>query len=245
MAPTRIVSLVPSLTELLFALGAGASVVGRTRFCTEPAEAARVPSVGGTKNPNVARIVALQPDLVIANKEENRREDVDELRSAGLDVLVTDPNSVDEALAMIAGIGALLGHPGEASVIIADVHAALAEPSHGGQPRVFVAVWKQPFLGLGCASYGHDLLERAGAVNVLGGRPRYPEVTTAEVAALNPSLILLPAEPYPFKDSDVAEYGRIAPARIIDGRLLWWYGPRIPDAVRALRAIFAESRHPP
>src|SRR5436190_24285991 len=100
MEPARIVSLVPSLTELLFWLGAGEQVIGRTRFCDEPrGKVERVASVGGTKDPDVARVAALRPGLVIANKEENRREDVEALRAAGLEVLLTDPNSVGEALA--------------------------------------------------------------------------------------------------------------------------------------------------
>lgn len=242
MSQERIVSLVPSLTELVCWLGRGTWLVGRTRFCTEPAEELRaVPIVGGTKNPRVDRIVALAPTLVVANREENRREDVEALQDAGLDVMLTDPNTVDEALTMIRDVAERLGAVDRAANLVQATQAALADPSPTGRPRVYVAVWQSPDMGLGAASYGHDLLSRAGAENVLAGRTRYPKLAQDELEALKPGLILLPDEPYPFKESDIAHYAAIAPTYLIDGRLLWWYGPRIPEAVRALRSIFKEA----
>ncbi len=238
-APT-IVSLVPSLTELVWWFGLGERLVGRTRFCIEPAgEIERVPIIGGTKNPHVDRIVALRPGVVIANKEENRREDVEALREAGLDVLLTDPNTVAEAVEMIMHLGARLGAGARAAGLATEIEAELRAPVTA-QPRVFVAVWKEPFMGLGADSYGHDLIERAGATNVLRDRTRYPELSRDELAALKPDLILLPDEPYPFKPADAEAFNGLAPCRIIDGRLLWWYGPRIPDALRALRRAFED-----
>jgi len=246
VTPRRIVSLVPSLTELVWHLGAGDQLVGRTRFCTEPAGAiASVEIVGGTKNPRVDRIVALAPDLVIANKEENRREDVQALRAAGIDVLLTDPNSVAEALAMVSKLGALLGFETAAAELVSATTAEFAERFPPKRPRVFVAVWKDPDMGLGSASYGNDLIERCGAVNVLAGRPRYPGLAPGELADLRPDLILLPDEPYPFKPGDTDAYSAIAPAIVVDGKLLWWYGPRMPAAIRELRAIFASAAKSP
>jgi ABC-type Fe3+-hydroxamate transport system substrate-binding protein len=236
----RIVSLVPSLTELVWWFGLGDALVGRTRFCTEPAGLIeRVPIVGGTKNPKVEKIIGIGPELVIANREENRREDVEALREAGVEVLVTDPNSVAEALAMVMGLGTLLGTEAKARELIAEVEGAMAEALPERRLRVFVAVWKEPLLGLGAESYGNDLLRVAGAENVLGGRPRYPELTREELIDLDPELILLPDEPYPFKAADAKEFGSIARARVIDGKLLWWYGPRMADGIRALRTIFS------
>ncbi|MEX0781596.1 MAG: helical backbone metal receptor [Dehalococcoidia bacterium] len=238
--PSRIVSLVPSLTELVFWLGAGDRLVGRTRFCEEPAgEVERVPIIGGTKNPHVERIVALQPDLVIANKEENRREDVDALRAAGLAVLLTDPNTVPEAIEMVEQVGALLGAAERASALAGDTREAMDELP-GAPSRVFAAVWWNPLMGLGAESYGHDLLTHAGAENVLGSRARYPAVSLQEVAALGPDLVLLPDEPFPFKSEHSAAFAAIAPVRIIDGKLLWWYGPRMPSAIRELRRLLSE-----
>lgn len=239
---SRIVSLVPSLTELVCWLGAGAELAGRTRFCTEPAELVRgVPIVGGTKNPHLDRIAALRPTLVLANKEENRKEDVLALREAGLDVLVTDPNSVSEAVAMVRELGQRLDRQAKAESLATETEGAAREGPAGRRPRVFVAVWKEPFMGLARDTYGHDLIELAGAENVLRGRPRYPEITREELAALAPGLILLPDEPYPFTAADADSLAAIAPARVIDGKLLWWYGPRMPAAIRELRRLFATA----
>lgn len=238
MAPRRIISLVPSLTEYLYWLGVGGALAGRTKFCDEPPEVTTIEAVGGTKDPDVRRIIELAPDLVIANREENRREDVEALRAAGLRVLLTDPNTVPGAVTMLHELGALLEREARAAELAAEVEALLAAPPPAGRPRVFVAVWKQPLMGLGSAAYGHDLLERAGAENVLAARSRYPEVTYDEVRALAPDLILLPDEPYRFRERDAVAFSAIAPARVIDGRLVWWYGPRMPAAIRKLRALF-------
>lgn len=242
MPPRRIVSLVPSLTELVWWMGAGDALVGRTRFCTEPAGSLdAVPIMGGTKNPYIDRIIAARPDLVIANREENRREDVEALENAGLDVLLTNPNTVDEALTMVTTLGTRLACEAAGAQLVSDVRAELSGPLPISRPRVFVAVWKNPLMGLGGEAYGHDLLERAGATNVLRARPRYPETNLTEIAALQPGLILLPDEPYPFTAADAEDFARVAPATVIDGKLLWWYGSRMPAAIRTLRALFAKA----
>lgn len=239
----RIVSLVPSLTELVYALGRGRALIGRTRFCTEPAgEIDLVPRIGGTKNPDIAEIASLAPDLVIANREENRKEDIDALEAYGLDVLLTDPNTVDEAIAMILDLGERLDAGDEAKLLAADIWAALAEVEpREPRPRVFAAVWQKPLMGLGGNAYGHDLMERCGALNVLRDRPRYPELSLEELTDLAPDLILLPDEPFPFSEKYIPDFERFAPARVIDGKLLWWYGSRMPMAIRELSAIFCSA----
>lgn len=236
----RVVSLVPSLTELVWELSPH-TLVGRTRFCTEPEAARLIPAVGGTKNPDVAAIAALAPDLVIANREENRREDVEALRLAGLDVLLTDPNTVDQAMAVCVEIATRLEVPERGWEIARETASVLREPLPERGLRVFVAVWHEPLMGLGSESYGHDLIERCGAVNVLAARPRYPEATLDEVAQLSPELVLLPNEPYPFTEKHQAAYEGIAPVRVVDGKLLWWYGPRVAASMRVLRRIFSEA----
>ena len=243
MAPTRIVSLVPSLTELVVWLGRGDRLVGRTRFCTEPAGVvSAIPAMGGTKNPNIDRVVNAEPDLVIANKEENRREDIEALRAAGVNVMLTDPNSLDEALAMIHDVGEALAARERAETVIAEVREALGEASPAAEVPVYVAVWHNPMMGLGSNTYGHSLVEACGARNVLAQRERYPEVTFDELRALSPALIILPDEPFPFDENHAALYGELAPARVLDGKLLWWYGPRIPQAIRELRRLIGEVR---
>lgn len=243
MEPRRIVSLVPSLTELLFWLGAGERAVGRTKFCTEPAgDVERVPAVGGTKNPDVARIVELRPDLVIANKEENRREDIEMLEAAGLRVLLTDPNTVPEAIEMVLIIGGVVGAEERANVLALDVALALAAVPAGEPVPVYAGVWHQPMMGLGGESYGNSLLEACGGRNALASRPRYPQTSMDEIRRLAPRLILLPDEPFPFDEGHARAYGAIAPAHVIDGKLLWWYGPRMPAAIRELSALLGEYR---
>ncbi len=236
----RVVSLVPSLTELVWTL-APESLAGRTRFCTEPPEAGDVPVVGGTKDPDVGSIVDLRPDLVIANKEENREADVASLRAAGLDVLVTEPDTVVEAAGTIMEVGRRLGRTPAAGLIVEGIEAELGRVPEGPAVRVFVAVWRQPLLGLGSNAYGHDVIVRCGAVNVLAGRERYPEVIAEELRELAPDLVLLPDEPYRFGPRHIAEFAAVAPARVIDGKLLWWYGPRIADSLRELKAVLGEA----
>ena len=241
--PQRIVSLVPSLTELLFWLGAGERVVGRTKFCTEPAgEVERIPALGGTKNPDVARIIQLRPDLVIANKEENRREDIEALEGAGLRVLLTDPNTVTEAIEMILIVGGVVSAGEKAQVLALDIALALAAVPDGELALVYVGVWHHPMMGLGGQSYGNSLIEACGGRNVLCARPRYPETSLDEIRSLAPRLILLPDEPFPFDESHTRVYSEIAPAQVIDGKLLWWYGARMPAAIRELSVLLGEYR---
>ena len=233
----------PSLTELLFWFGLGDAVVGRTRFCTEPAgEVERVRIVGGTKNPNIERIVSLAPAIVIANKEENRREDIEAVRAAGLNVHVTDPNGVGEAVAMVRDLGGMLGVAERAEELASDVEGAVADGQGlEWRRRVFVPIWKDPLMGLGGQSYGDDVLRCAGGFNVLGDRPRYPAVTIEEVAVLRPELVLMPDEPYPFKAADAALFADVAPGVAVDGKLLWWYGPRMPESIRTLRKLLQRA----
>ena len=241
MPPERIVSLVPSLTELVVWLGAGNRLVGRTKFCTEPPElAASVPAVGGTKNPDRSKIRELAPDLVIANREENRREDVEALKRSGVHVVVTDPNTVRDAITMIRELGALLHLQQRADELAEAIESELVNELPPRPLPVYVGVWHNPLMGLGSESYGHSLLEACGGRNVLSHRSRYPELTMDDLRALRPELILLPDEPFPFDEGHAALYLQFAPARVIDGKLLWWYGPRIPGAIRDLRAMIAE-----
>jgi len=233
----RVVSLVPSLTELICWLGREEWLVGRTRFCTEPREmATRVPAMGGTKDPDVAAIISALPDLVIANREENRREDVDALAAAGIEVLVTDPGTVSEALGMVTQLGMVFDANPRAAELVAETRAEMRPPAEGG-PRVLVPIWWKPLMAMGGDCYGNDLLAQAGATNVLAARARYPELSLEDAVALKPDLVVLPDEPYAFREAHVAEFAAIAPARVIDGKLLWWYGPRMPGAIRALREV--------
>lgn len=242
----RIVSLVPSWTELLFALGAGERLVGVTDYCVHPAEArARAVAVGGTKTPRLDRIRALEPDLVIANREENRKLDVERLERAGLPVFVTYARTVPEAAAEIAGLGRLVDRTHEAGALVDEIEAALREPPAEPPVRAVALVWKEPYMAVGGDCFAHDLLARCGARNPFAAaQRRYPHVTLAELEQAAPEVVLLPTEPYPFGAADrEALLGLACPAarhariHVVEGELLTWYGPRIPRALRELRAL--------
>ena len=189
-----------------------------------------------TKDPDIEAIAALKPDLVISNKEENRREDVEALRARGIEVLVTEIDSVREAIGGIRQMGELLERREPAAQLEEEIEAALLTAQLAqAATRVYVGVWHNQMLGPGAATYGQSLIDECGGVNVLGHRERYPE--------LSPDFILLPDEPFPFDGGHARYYGQFAPARVIDGKLLWWYGPRMPAAIGALRAIFREAQN--
>jgi ABC-type hemin transport system substrate-binding protein len=248
MKPERIVSLVPSLTEALFAFGAGARVVGRTRYCTQPPRAVgRVAKVGGTKKVDAECVLGLEPDLVVAVKEENTREDIEGLKEAGVPVFVGAPETVGEALGMLRELAGQVGAAGDTveEVLgpIERVYRRLCrEP--GTTRRVFAPIWKGPYMSVGSDTYVHDVLETCGGENVCGSFTRYPIVSLEEVEALEPEVVLLPDEPYPFSAEDLAEFYalEIPAARedriyLVDGKLLTWYGPRMASSLTQLTAL--------
>ena len=233
------VSLVPSLSELVEALHPGA-LVGVTRYCVRPAglrERAGVTTVGGTKSPDVAAIRALQPDLVLANREENERRHVEALAET-LDVVVTDVRTVADAEAMVADVGERLGRGPEGRALAAEIRAARAAVSARppARPVRFVAaIWRKPWMAAGPDTFLSDLLTTAGGVNALADADeRYPEIDLGELRARSPDVILLTSEPFPFTAVHVREVRRAvgAPAVLADGELLEWYGPRTAAGIR-------------
>ncbi len=250
--PRRIVSLVPSLTETLFAWGAGDRVVGITDYCIHPRDGVAIkPRVGGTKNPRVRDILALSPDLVIVNVEENRKADIEALEANGVPVFVTFPRTVREAVAELRVLGALAGTP-NAEATIAPVEAWLSHlPSPAVRPRVFIPIWRDPWMTANGETYIGDLIETCGGTNIFRERrrqfrrpeperdTRYPHVTLAEVAAASPDVVLLPDEPYRFGEQDAAELRGITNARIhlVDGTLVSWYGIRMARALETITRL--------
>jgi len=237
--PERIVSLVPSLTETVAALGEACRLVGVTRYCTTGAPDG-VARVGGTKNPDVATVVALRPDIVLANTEENRAADLEALRTAGLDVHESFPRTVAAARDLVAEIAALLG--AEGGGITAAIDAALDEAARGRPPVRVMAltlVWRRPWMALGPDTYADDLLWQCGFGNVLSGSgERYPRIEPGLV--LGPDVVLLPSEPFPFGEADlegVADLAGPVPAHLVDGELLTWHGPRTAAALRRFAAL--------
>ena len=243
--PKRIVSLVPSLTEALFAFGLADRVAGVTRYCVEPAEARRKPKVGGTKNVDVAKVTALRPDLVLANVEENTREDVEALFAAGLPVFVTYPRTVAGAIAELRELAEMTGSTEAAAPIIEEAEEALrcAEAANKGRTplRTFCPIWRNPWMTIGRDTYMHDFLRVCGAENVYGETTdRYPEIDLSQVAERRPEVALLPDEPYPFGQKHVPEViEKLGDLRIylVDGKSLCWYGPRIGPALAEVRRL--------
>ncbi len=231
----RVVSLVPSLTEAV-AVSAPGRLVGATDWCTHPAGLA-VTRVRGTKNPERARVAALAPDLVIANREENRELDVARLRAAGLAVWVTVIESVPEALASLRRLltGPLgLDTPGWGAA----AERAWAGPAPRPGHRVAVPVWRDPWMVVGARTFTGDVLTRLGLVNVFGAGPgRYPRVQAGQIRAAAPDLVLLPDEPYPFTAGDGPEEFPAQRVVFVSGRLLTWYGPSLATAREELLSV--------
>lgn len=222
----RVVSLVPSVTETLLAWGV--EPVAVTRFCEQP----DLRSVGGTKDPDVAAIVALEPDLVVVNDEENRRTDAEALVAAGLDVHVVTIDRVEDVAPQLTRLAAVVGVPAP---------APWAAPRPGGaRRRAFVPVWRNPWMSVSAGTYGASLLAALG-IDVLFGDAvdRYPEVTLAEAAALQPDLVVAPSEPYPFGKRQRDELQQVAPVVFVDGQDLFWWGVRTPGALGRLGRVLA------
>jgi ABC-type Fe3+-hydroxamate transport system substrate-binding protein len=264
--PRRIVSLVPSDTYSVIALGAADRLVGRTTYCISP-EAAGATTVGGTKDVDVEAVVGLAPDLVIANQEENTRPALEAIAARGVKVLVSLPRRVADASAHLARLARILGVGDRepARSLIRRAYAIVPPQGPAAGPRAFVPIWRDPWMTLNDDTYGADVLAHAGFANAFGDRLRlyplaadlgkgpaveatgrdirYPRVTLDEVRARAPELIVLPSEPYEFSAADEAELRAAVPevkrvARV-DGRDLFWYGAWTVDAIARLAAELA------
>jgi ABC-type Fe3+-hydroxamate transport system substrate-binding protein len=228
----RVVSLVPSATETLIALGV--VPVACTRFCEQEG----IPAVGGTKDPRVDEIIALAPDLVVVNDEENRREDFDALRAAGLELHSISPRSVEDVGRAVSELAACVGVPVPSPFGRWEWESARPPMPPSSRGRVVVLIWRRPWMTMRSDTYGASLLVRLGWEHApADGSDRYPEVDLEDLAATRPDLVLLPDEPYPFSDRHVAEVEAGIPgARValVDGRDLFWWGIRTPDAIARL-----------
>ncbi|MEO0998326.1 MAG: helical backbone metal receptor [Pseudomonadota bacterium] len=242
-APERIVSLVPSQTELLFDLGVGERVVGVTRYCLHPDEALRHCAViGGTKRFDIDRIRELRPDLVIGNKEENYRDGILRL-SEFCPVWLSDIESFDDALAMIESVGELANRADAATAMTRRIRAGWSGlPTAGGRPVAYL-IWKKPWMAAGCETFIDTVLGRLGFTNVFGDEPRYPEFTLDALRRLRPEIVMLSSEPFPFVTEHVAALADEMPgAHVIrvDGEMFSWYGSRLALAPDYLRTLLAE-----
>lgn len=242
--PQRIICLCPSLTETLFSLGLANQLVGRTRYCVHPQpEISEIPSVGGTKQLDLVAIEALRPDLIIAEKEENRREDVETLASRW-PVYVCDIQTIGGALRAIERLGSLCARESQARELSARIARDWASlPRLESAPRVLYLIWRKPWMAAGRDTYIQSTLERLGCTNLaleLDGR--YPQLEPDRLSALPVELCLLSSEPYPFAQVHRAELQAVWPSaqiQLVDGEMFSWYGSRMLPAADYLRAFVA------
>ena len=231
----RVVSLVPSLTEAV-ASCAPRILVGATDWCSHPADLA-VTRIGGTKNPEVGAIAALAPDVVLANEEENRREDLDALRAAGLAVWVTRVRDLPEALTSLGRMLTVACRLPRPAWLDAAAAAWQRVPASGGPPSrtAVVPIWRRPWMVLGRDTFAGDLLARLGVANVFAGDgERYPRVPLDQIRAAGADLLVLPDEPYRFSASDGPEAFPGNSTALVSGRHLTWYGPSLTEAPAVL-----------
>jgi len=239
--PQRIVSLVPSQTELLFDLGLCKQVVGVTKFCVHPSEARQQAVViGGTKNFDFAKIAACRPDLIIGNKEENYQEGIEQL-AAQYPVWLSDVSDVTGALRMIKQVGLITGRAPGAAVLAATVARQFgALPATTPTESVAYLIWRKPYMAAAAGTFINDLLARAGFTNVFGALGRYPEITPEQLTRAAPQRILLSSEPFPFQVKHVAEFQALCPGaqvEVVNGELFSWYGSRLLHAAAYLTRL--------
>ena len=231
--PKRIISLVPSQTELLPDLGLEQQVVGVTKFCIHPPAWRKAKTiVGGTKHFDFEVIHSLQPDLIIGNKEENYKEGIEALESR-YPVWISNIVTLHDAFEMIAGIGQITDTTPAAARIVDSIRDAFTRIKKYEDLSVLYLIWKKPWMAAGSGTFIHEMLSTVGLNNVAAHRPRYPEMSAPEIQELKPDLIFLSSEPYPFQDKHKAELQQLCPASkilLVDGEMFSWYGSRLLKA---------------
>lgn len=237
--PKRIISVVPSQTELLFDLGLENEVVGITKFCIHPNSWFKNKTrIGGTKTLNINKIKQLKPDLIIANKEENTKQQIEELQQL-FPVWTSNIRNLSESLEMIKQIGLITKTNVKAEEIIAKIEQdfKLLTSIKKQSKSTLYFIWREPFMSVGSSTFIHDVMERAGFVNAIETSENYPVLTSEQIKTINPQLILLSSEPYPFKEKHIKEFKMLsknAQILLVDGELFSWYGSRLTKTVHYL-----------
>lgn len=232
--PKHIVSVVPSQTELLFDLGLDEEVVGITKFCVHPDSWFRTKErIGGTKKLNIDKIRELNPDLIIANKEENEREQIEELAKE-FPVWISDIQNIPQALQMIQVVGQLTGTEAKANELVDEIVVGFTNLHKANSPkRVAYFIWYNPWMTVGGDTFISNMIQTIGWQNVLKAESRYPEITLEQLKAYNPELVLLSSEPFPFKEKHMDEIKAVLPdveVKLVDGEMFSWYGSRLKKA---------------
>jgi ABC-type Fe3+-hydroxamate transport system substrate-binding protein len=235
--PQRVISLVPSLTEYLLDLGMAERLIGRTRFCIHPADRVdTIPHLGGTKNPKIEAIREAKPELVVLNKEENRREDVEAIAGFA-PILLTDIVTLEQALEAMIDIGEAVGLQAQAGEMVARIRKAIPLKEAYEPLKAAYLIWRRPWMAAGKHTYIDDMMDHFGLINVVD-EARYPVLELEKLKTLKPDLILLSSEPYPFKEKHIAELEAACPASrimLVDGEWFSWYGSRMIPALNGLK----------
>jgi len=242
-APKRIISIVPSQTELLFDLGLGQEIVGITKFCIHPKD--RVKSkikIGGTKKLNINLIKELKPDLIIGNKEENEKSQIEELMQV-FPVWMSDIADLDDAVDMIERIGELVGKNSEAKKMVQTINSGFFNLNIESQGlKVAYLIWRKPCMVAGKGTFIDDMLQKCGLTNAFDTE-RYPEVSAEQIISAKPDVVLLSSEPYPFKEKHITEFKQLMPdayVKLVDGELFSWYGSRLLHAPAYFKKLVNE-----
>jgi ABC-type Fe3+-hydroxamate transport system substrate-binding protein len=255
ITPTKIISLVPSQTELLFDLELFNEVIGITKFCIHPKEWYRNKTrIGGTKTVDVELIKQLKPDLIIANKEENVKEQIEALQEIA-PVHLTDVSNLEEALTMITDVGKLTGKAEKAIDIVKEISQSFLELSivqdHPAESTNYnttacYLIWREPYMTIGADTFIHDMLRRCGFINVFANRKRYPVITVKEIRATGCEVLFLSSEPYPFKQNHMDELQAQLPGcriQLVDGELFSWYGSRLKYSANYFKTLQHSGHH--
>lgn len=245
--PQRIVSLVPSQTELLFDLGLQDQIVGVTKFCIHPkAQCASKTYIGGTKKFHFDRIDALKPDLIIGNKEENYQEGIEALAEK-YPVWMSDIFTLDDSLRMMQQLGEITDTTARAQSFINEITTGFASLAVPQQPATKVAyfIWRKPYMAAGNNNFIDEMIKHCGWQNVFANVPRYPEISPEQLAEKSPDVILLSSEPYPFKQKHLEEFQQICPRAkvvLVDGEMFSWYGSRLRLAPAYFQQLLGELK---
>lgn len=238
--PQRIISLVPSQTELLFDLGLADKIVGVTKFCVHPDSARKTKTIiGGTKKFDLDRIAALKPDLAIGNKEENYPEGIEAIRKM-CPVWMSDVVTLADAYAMIEGVSKVTGAPEEGKRILKEIREAFSQFRTLSTRRVLYLMWYDPWMAAASGTFIHSFIERAGWTNVAAAHTRYHTLSAEDIRKLNPEVILLSSEPFPFALKHETEIRQLIPGaevRFVDGELFSWYGSRLRLTPKYLQSL--------
>lgn len=238
--PNRIISLVPSQTELLFDLKLDEQVVGITKFCIHPKEkAVSKPKVGGTKKFDFQKIHLLKPDLIFANKEENYLEGIEELKIT-YPVWISDVSNVEQAFKMINTVGLITGREKQAEKILFQIKNSFEDLPLSNKGKALYMIWRKPYMAAGGDTFISEMMNLAGYSNILQSFKRYPEFSAQEIALLQPEFILLSSEPFPFQEKHLQEFSELCPAAkilIVDGEMFSWFGSRMLKAAEYFKSL--------